>query len=51
MNFVNDPFYPQYLRTRLLERVKIERPELFEKLRKQEDIFIDNIQKTEQPQE
>ena len=48
VGFMNDPFYPTEMRTRLLGRIKLERPELFEKLTKQKDIFMQEIQKQQQ---
>ena len=46
-DFMIDPFYPQYLRAGLLGRIKIERPDLFEKLQKQRDIFIEKVQEAQ----
>jgi hypothetical protein len=48
LDFLRDPFYPEHLRNNLLARIKVERPELFEKLQKQKDLFI---QKSQSPQQ
>jgi hypothetical protein len=40
-DFISNTFYPEYMRGSLLNRIKIEKPELIEKLRKQEEIFIE----------
>jgi hypothetical protein len=37
--FIGDEFYPDYLKTRLLGRIQIERPELFKVLTEQEDVY------------
>ncbi|RKY05663.1 MAG: hypothetical protein DRP66_10355 [Planctomycetota bacterium] len=37
--FMEDPFYPDHLKLRLMGRIKIERPDLFDKLMKQEEAF------------
>ncbi|MCE5186173.1 MAG: hypothetical protein LLF76_08630 [Planctomycetaceae bacterium] len=38
--FINDPGYPEYMRMSLIGRIQIERPDLFEKLKKMEiEIF------------
>lgn len=49
IGFMNDPFYPPEMRARLLGRIKLERPDLFEQLTKQKDIFIQKTQKQRQP--
>jgi hypothetical protein len=48
VDFIRDPFYPQYMRNALLARIKIERPELFERLQKQKDLFIQKAQQMQQ---
>jgi len=37
--FMEDAFYPEHLKLRLIGRIRIERPELFEKLMRQEETF------------
>ena len=41
--FMEDGFYPQNLKSRLFARIKVEKPELFDKLAKQEKIFQELI--------
>ena len=49
--FLNDPIYPEQMRSSLIGRIQVERPDLFEKLRKQEIQFIEQMQKQQQEQE
>jgi len=49
--FLNDPMYPEEMRSSLIGRIQVERPDLFEKLRKQEIQFIEQIQKQRENQE
>jgi len=44
LDFLRDRFYPEHLRNALLARIKVERPDLFEKLQKQKDLFIQKSQ-------
>ena len=44
LGFMNDPYYPDYLRRSLLGRIQLERPELFEKLQNQEGLLIEQSQ-------
>ena len=37
--FMEDPFYPDHLKMRLMGRIKVERPDLFDKLVKEEEAF------------
>ncbi len=37
--FMEDPFYPDHLKRRLENRIKVERPDLFDKLMKQKTVF------------
>ena len=46
-DFMIDPFYPEYLRAGLLGRIEVERPDLFEKLRKQRELFIEKVQEAQ----
>ncbi|AQT68858.1 hypothetical protein STSP2_02034 [Anaerohalosphaera lusitana] len=48
LDFLNDPGYPEYMRESLLNRVKLERPELFEKLSDQHEDFIKELQQQEE---
>ncbi|MHC4773083.1 MAG: hypothetical protein ACYS8S_05810, partial [Planctomycetota bacterium] len=49
--FLNDPMYPEQMRMGLLGRIRVERPDLFEKLQKQEIQFIEQIKKQQQQQQ
>lgn len=49
--FLNDPMYPEEMRSSLIGRIQVERPDLFEKLRKQEIEFIEQIQRQRENQE
>jgi hypothetical protein len=51
MDFLNDPEYPQELRMSLLGRIQVERPDLFEKLKKQEQQYFQELQKQQQQQQ
>ncbi len=46
-DFLNDQQYPPYLRAGLLNRIKIERPEIFEQLRQQEETFMRQSQQSQ----
>lgn len=46
LDFMGDRFYPEHLRNSLLARIKVERPDLLEKLEKQKDLFIQKSQNT-----
>jgi hypothetical protein len=50
MDFLNDPQYPQELRMSLLGRIQVERPDLFEKLKKQEQQYFEQLRKQQQAQ-
>ena len=45
IGFINDEYYPENLRKNLLARIKVERPDLFERLTKQENDFIERSKK------
>jgi hypothetical protein len=45
IGFINDEYYPENLRKNLLTRIKVERPDLFERLTKQESDFIERSKK------
>lgn len=40
-DFISNTFYPEYMHGSLFNRIEIEKPELAEKLRKQEGIFVE----------
>jgi len=49
-SFLSDERYPDYVRGNLLNRIKIERPELFEKLSKQHEFVIQEMKKQQEKQ-
>ena len=49
--FISDPRYPQDLRQNLIERIRIERPELYEKMKKQQETVIQQMQQQEGTQQ
>lgn len=44
LDFMRDRFFPEHLRNSLLARIRIERPQLFDRLQKQKDLFIQRSQ-------
>jgi len=44
LDFMGDRFFPEHLRNSLLARIKVERPQLFDRLQKQKDLFIQKSQ-------
>ena len=44
VDFLNDPFYPEEMRNRLVGRMEVERPDILEKLQLQHEIFIKKAQ-------
>lgn len=50
MDFLNDPLYPEQLRLEMLARLQAERPDLFQKIKKQEEQFFEELQRVEQQQ-
>jgi hypothetical protein len=48
LGFLNDPMYPDYMKDSLIGRIRVERPDLFEKLQQQEIEFIEQMQKQQQ---
>jgi hypothetical protein len=49
--FLEDGMYPASLRTGLLARIQIERPDLFEKLQQQEARVFEELSKQQQQQQ
>ena len=45
--FLNDQRYPDFLRQNLMERIQVQRPELYEQLRKQNESFMREMEKQE----
>ena len=45
--FLNDQRYPDYVRQNLMERIQIQRPELYEKLEQQHEYFMREMEKQE----
>ena len=50
LDFMRDRFFPEHLRNGLLARIRVERPELFDRLQKQKDLFIQKSQSQMQTQ-
>lgn len=51
ISFINDNFYPENLRHNLIGRIKVEQPELFEKLMEEEEFFMERSKKASDQQE
>jgi len=47
-DFMQDPQYPDSFKMSLIGRIQIERPDLFEKLQKQEEWFLKQIRQYQQ---
>jgi hypothetical protein len=50
-SFLNDARYPEDMRLNLIERIKVERPDLYEKLKKQEETVIQQMEQQQKQQE
>lgn len=50
MDFLNDPLYPEQMRLGMLARMQSERPELFEKIKQQEEKFFETLRKQQEDQ-
>ena len=50
MMFMEDPAYPETMRINLLGRIRLERPDLFEKLQQQEAQLFEEFQRQQQQQ-
>jgi len=48
VEFLSDPFFPEYLRKSLLGRIEVERPELLELMMKQENIITERMKNKNQ---
>jgi len=51
MSFLEDPMYPEQMRQNLLSRIQIERPDLFERLRRQNERVIEELRSQQQEQQ
>jgi tetratricopeptide (TPR) repeat protein len=51
MDFLNDPLYPEEMRLGMLGRMQVERPDLFEKIQKQEQLFFEELRKEQESQQ
>jgi hypothetical protein len=49
--FLNDPAYEEYMRLSLLGRIRVERPDLFEKLQKMEIEILQRVQQQQKEQQ
>jgi len=50
-DFMEDPFYPEELKMRLMGRIKLERPDLFDRLVEQEEEFRKRVESGRTPQQ
>lgn len=50
-SFLNDLRYPDFVRQNLIERIRIERPELYEKMNQQHEYFMQEMEKQESTQQ
>lgn len=50
-SFLNDLRYPDFVRQNLIERIRVERPELYEKLNQQHEYFMQEMEKQESTQQ
>jgi hypothetical protein len=51
ISFLNDLRYPDDVRQNLIERIRIERPQLYEKLNQQDEYFRQEMEKQESTQQ
>jgi hypothetical protein len=49
--FLEDPFYPKNMQDNLRARIANERPDLLEKLGKQEGVYLNEIERRKKEQE
>jgi hypothetical protein len=49
--FLNDQRYPDFIRQNLMERIQVERPDLYEKLKQQQEYFMQEMKKQESTQQ
>ena len=50
-SFLNDLRYPDFVRQNLIERIRIERPQLYEQLNQQHEYFMQEMEKQEGSQQ
>lgn len=50
-SFLNDARYPDFVRQNLVERIRVERPQLYEKMRQQHEYFMQEMEKQESTQQ
>ena len=50
-SFMNDLRYPDFVRQNLMERIRIERPDLYEQLKQQHEYFMQEMEKQEGSQQ
>ncbi|HBG26246.1 MAG: hypothetical protein A2Y10_08015 [Planctomycetes bacterium GWF2_41_51] len=50
-SFINDQRYPEDLRMNLIQRIQVERPELYEKLKDQEQAVMQELEQLQQQQQ
>lgn len=49
--FLEDPSYPETLRTNLLGRIRVERPDVFEKLQQQESKMLEELRRQQEQEQ
>ncbi len=49
-SFLNDARYPEDMRLNLVQRIKVERPDLYEKMKSQEEAIINQMEQQQQQQ-
>jgi len=49
--FLNDARYPDFIRRSLVDRIRIERPQLYEKMKQQQEYFMQEMEKQESTQQ
>jgi hypothetical protein len=50
-SFLNDLRYPDFVRQNLIERIRVERPQLYEELNQQHEYFMQEMEKQESTQQ
>jgi len=49
--FMSDSRYPEDLRQNLIDRIRIERPELYEQMKRQQEVIMQQMQNQENTQQ
>jgi tetratricopeptide (TPR) repeat protein len=51
ISFLSDQRYPDFVRKNLVDRIRVERPEIYEKMEQQHEYFLQEMQKQESTQQ